>query len=236
MMLSSMVVNPAGLGIVLALLGGGGPQADSSSWDKLYNQKAYVFGTDPVPLLKEYIHMFRRGRALDLAMGEGRNAVYLAEQGFDVTGVDFSSVALEKGRKLAAERKVELHTVQADLHEFRIEPESYDLITNIYFPQRYLFEQIKAGLKPGGIFVYEQWHPYGWKTHGAPGGQKQPRFSAEESELYQYSDVHLEELAQIFAGYQIVLYREAVIDQSGAGSRRGVMLTEVSSLIVKKPF
>jgi SAM-dependent methyltransferase len=220
----------------LCLLGAGPePPSDPSSWDKFYSREAYVFGTDPIPLLKEYVHTFRRGRALDLATGEGRNAVYLAEQGFEVTGVDFSRVALEKSRKLAAERGVVIATVQADLREFRIDRESYDLITNIYFPQRELFDQIKAGLRPGGTFVYEQWHPYGWKTRRPPTGK--PREAApEESEVWQYSDVGLEELARIFSGYQIVLYREAVVDQSGFGPRRGVMLTEVSSLIAKKPF
>ena len=223
--------------LLFLLAAGPGAQPDPSFWDKFFSQPSYVFGTDPIPLLKEYVHLFRRGRALDLAMGEGRNAVYLAEQGFDVTGVDFSKQAIEKSRKLAAKRSVVLNTIQADLRDFSIDRAGYDLITNIYYPQRHLFDQIKAGLKPGGIFVYEQWHPYGWKTRKPILSEKPSSPKPEEAELFQYSDLHLDELAHIFADYQIVLYREAVVDQSiGLGSRRGVMLTEVSSLIAKKPF
>jgi SAM-dependent methyltransferase len=210
-------------------------QSDAAFWDKFFSRDSYVFGTDPVPLLKEYVHMFRRGRALDLAMGEGRNAVFLAQQGFDVTGVDFSKQAIEKTRKLAASRGVAVHAIEADLRAFSIERASYDLITNIYYPQRHLFDQIKAGLKPGGIFVYEQWHPYGWKTRLANDRAAPPK--AEEAGLFQYSDLQFEELARIFSDYQILVYREEVVDQSIAiGSRRGVMLTEVSSLIAKKAF
>ena len=218
----------------MSLPGAGAPQSSSASWDRFFSQGDYVFGTEPIPLLKEYVRTFRRGRALDLAMGEGRNAVFLAEQGFEVTGVDFSQVAIEKSRRLAAARRVSLTAIHADLRDFVIPPDTYDLITNIYFPQRDLFDQIKAGLKPGGVFVYEQWHPYGWRTRS---GGKPPQFKPEEAELYQYSDLGLEELARIFSGYQIVLYRESVVDQSlGGGQRRGMMLTEVSSLIAKKPF
>jgi len=209
---------------------------EAAGWDKFFSHDAYVFGTDPIPLLKEYVHQFRRGRALDLATGEGRNAVFLAEQGFDVDGVDFSAVALDKTRRLAAAHTVTVRTIQADLRQYRIEPQTYDLITNIYYPQRNLFESIKAGLKPGGVFVYEQWHPYGWKTRRSPAPILHAPGAPTEAEVYQYSDVRLDELAAIFAGYQIVLYREATVDQALAGGRRGMMLTEVSSLIAKKPF
>jgi SAM-dependent methyltransferase len=223
----------------LALLLGtaAGMQSDSSSWDRLFSQEGYVFGTDPIPLLTEHIHMFRRGRALDLATGEGRNAVYLAEQGFEVTGVDFSKAAIAKSQRLAAERGVVLKTIIADLHDFSIDREAYDLITNIYYPQRDLFDQIKAGLKPGGIFVYEQWHPYGWKSSTHRSRSTPPKATTAGSDVFQYSDIEFPELAAIFAEYRILLYREAVIDQSFAiGSRRGVVLTEVSSLIAQKPF
>ena len=115
-----------------------------------------------------------------------------------------------------------------------IEPHLHERLTH---GQRHLFEQIKAGLKPGGIFVYEQWHPYGWVTRRPPPSRRAQAPRIGGSKVFQYSDIRLEELARIFADYQIVLYREAVVDQSvDFGSRRGVMLTEVSSLIAKKPF
>lgn len=241
MMANSRVIRRTAFALAVAALAVStskrpGAQSNSSAWDRFFAPTAYVFGTDPIPLLKEYAPLFRRGRALDLATGEGRNAVYLAEQGFEVDGVDFSSVALEKTRRLAKSRSVVVHTVQADLRGYQIPANSYDLITNIYYPQRDLFDQIKAALKPGGVFVYEQWHPYGWKTRKTPVPVLHPFGAPTEAEVYQYSDVRLEELATIFASYQILLYREATVDQALGGGRHGVMLTEVSSLIAKKPF
>jgi SAM-dependent methyltransferase len=108
----------------------------------------------------------------------------LRAEGFDVLGVDFSKQAIEKARRLATKRGVVVRTLEADLREFSIEPASYDLITNIYYPQRHLFDQIKAGLKPGGIFVYEQWHPYGWKTRRAEANAAPATPKSEESSSF----------------------------------------------------
>jgi SAM-dependent methyltransferase len=93
------------------------------------------------------------GKALVLAMGEGRNAVFLAEQGYDVDGCDISTIALKKANRLAAERGVRIRVCQADLRVSKLEQEKYDLVTCIGYLQLDLIPQMKASLKPGGMVV-----------------------------------------------------------------------------------
>ena len=69
---------------------------DKDRWNKKYDTEVYLFGEKPIPFLVDNIHILKKGIALDVAMGEGRNGVYLATQGFDVTGFDISEKGLEK--------------------------------------------------------------------------------------------------------------------------------------------
>jgi SAM-dependent methyltransferase len=105
---------------------------DRSVWDRRYAAGAFVWTVRPNRLLVQETQAFPPGRALDLACGEGRNAVWLAEQGWRVTGVDFSQVGLEKARRLAAARGVEGDWVAADLLEYRPEPRAFDLVLVLY--------------------------------------------------------------------------------------------------------
>ncbi|TAJ98704.1 MAG: class I SAM-dependent methyltransferase [Candidatus Manganitrophaceae bacterium] len=109
----------------------------------------------PVPFLVEQLPRLRNGRALDLAMGEGRNAVYLAEQGFTVDAVDLSEKAVRKGMALAHGRGVSINGIVADLDHYRIPPDRYDLICCFFFLARPLFSEIAKGLRPGGALVYQ---------------------------------------------------------------------------------
>lgn len=103
----------------------------------------------------ENVDILPVGRALDIAMGEGRNAVFLAKKGFVVEGVDLSEVAIRKAKRLAKENKVEILTIAADLNTYQIKPETYEVILNIQYLQRSLVPQIKRGLKRGGVVVFE---------------------------------------------------------------------------------
>jgi tellurite methyltransferase len=112
--------------------------------------------TEPSDFLVENIRLLPTGRALDIAMGAGRNAVYLAKMGFDVEGVDISSEAVESALRLAGEKGVSIRAKTADLErEYRIEPQAYDVIICFNYLQRSLIPQIKQGLKQGGMVVYE---------------------------------------------------------------------------------
>lgn len=204
-----------------------------AAWNKIFENPGYVFGTEPIPFLVENIDLVPRGRALELAMGEGRNAVYLARQGFKVTGVDISEVAAEKCKRLAARHKVEVEIVIADLRDYKIPADTYDLITNLYYPQPDLIPKIKAALKPGGFFMYEQWRPYRGGL-GLPGGSSG---AGSGGNVYQYSDLGRDELLSQFRDYRVHLYREAIVNHAiTGGPARGLLMSEVMSLIAQKPF
>lgn len=128
---------------------------ERTAWDKTYLRKDYLFGKDPSDFLVKNVEQLPLGPALDIATGEGRNAVYLAKKGFQVEGVDISVVGLRKAQKLAAENGVKLQTVNADLNKYKIRTNYYSVILNFLYLQRNLFPQIKAGLKKGGVVVFE---------------------------------------------------------------------------------
>src|SRR5216683_1426696 len=94
-------------------------------------------------------------KALDLACGAGRNALWLAEHGWEVTAVDGAAAAIEILRSRAVERGLKINTVVADLEkdEFEIEPSRWDLVAICYYLQRNLFEPAKRGVTPGGILI-----------------------------------------------------------------------------------
>ncbi len=137
-------------------LTGDDADTDKARWDKLYSKnKGYVFGKDPAAFLVESLPLLPVGRALDIAMGEGRNAVYLAKKGFHVVGVDISEIAIRKAKRLATENGTRIRTVIADLSKYQIQPESYEVIMDFYYLNRSLVPQIKKGLKRGGVVIFE---------------------------------------------------------------------------------
>jgi tellurite methyltransferase len=128
---------------------------ERTAWDKTYARKDYVFGKDPAPFLVENADKIPKGKVLDIAVGEGRHAVYLAKRGYAVEGVDISVMGLRKAKKLAAENGVTIQTVNADLNRYKIRKNSYSGIVNFFYLQRNLFPQIKLGLKKGGVLVFQ---------------------------------------------------------------------------------
>ncbi|MBE0431210.1 MAG: methyltransferase domain-containing protein [Dehalococcoidia bacterium] len=111
---------------------------------------------EPARFLAENIDLLPRGRALDIAMGSGRNAVYLAKMGFTVEGVDNSSEAIEQALALAREEGVSIQTRVEDLNRIPyFEEEAYDLVICFRYLQRSLMPQMKNWVKPGGMLVYE---------------------------------------------------------------------------------
>lgn len=140
---------------LMALTGDSDYGDDRTAWDKTYARKDYVFGKDPALFLVDHVGKLPKGRALDIAVGEGRNAVFLAKKGFQVDGVDISVVGLRKAKKLAAENGVKIQTINADLNKYKIKAGAYSVILNFYYLQRNLIPQIKLGLRKGGVVVFE---------------------------------------------------------------------------------
>ena len=129
-------------------------------WDEKYAADEYIFGTEPNDFLKANADKLKPGSVLCLADGEGRNGVYLAKLGFDVTSIDLSAVGLEKAQELAKKCGVKIKTIQADLNDFIIEPGSWDNIISVFChlpePLRKKVHSASAlGLTQGGTFLLE---------------------------------------------------------------------------------
>ncbi len=128
------------------------------SWNKRYGATDLVWGAEPNRFVEEALRDVEpRGWALDVACGEGRNAIWLAERGWRTTAVDFSCVAIERGRKLAARRGLEVEFIEADLTSWVPEPGAYALALVLYLhippeQRRQMWAQLAMGLAPGGEF------------------------------------------------------------------------------------
>jgi cyclopropane fatty-acyl-phospholipid synthase-like methyltransferase len=135
-------------------------------WDGHFATPDYIFGTEPNVFLASQQALLKPGqRALAVADGEGRNGVWLAEQGLQVVSVDFSAPAVEKARRLAAERGVTVESHVADVMAWDWPVGSFDVVAAIFIQfvspgQRpTLFQHLKDALKPGGILMLEGYTP-----------------------------------------------------------------------------
>lgn len=125
-------------------------------WNQLYQGDRYLFGKEPVDSLKLLAPHLRKGRAMDIAMGEGRNAVFLAGQGFQVDCIDASSVGVEKAKKLATEKSVKIEPKVQNLDFFLMPLMKFDTVVMTYFkPQARFFSEVRRGLVVGGTFLLE---------------------------------------------------------------------------------
>ncbi len=133
-------------------------------WNEKFAATDYAYGTEPNDFLVSAVTKLKRGATLSLAEGEGRNAVWLAQQGFTVSAIEQSEKGVGKTLRLALKRGVIVMAERGELETFHIQPNSWDLVVSIYAhtPQelrRKLHRQVVAGLKPGGVFVLEAYTP-----------------------------------------------------------------------------
>ncbi len=129
---------------------------DKEKWNAKYGSSACLAGREPSEWLVDHADLLTgKGQALDIAMGEGRHALFAALLGYDVLGVDISDVGVSRAESLARQNKLTIRTRVADLDHYQIEENTYDLILCFYFLERNLFEGIRKGLKPGGILIFE---------------------------------------------------------------------------------
>ena len=171
------------------------------NWDERYRDPEYVYGTEPNGYLVSVIDRIPRGAVLCLCEGEGRNAVYLAEQGCEVTAVDASEVGLNKAQQLAAERGVDIRTIVSDLAHFRIQADAWDAIISVFchVPPEIrapLHRQCVAGLKAGGVLVLEAYTPrqIDKGTGGPPRAELTMHLEALERELAGLELLHAVEM------------------------------------------
>jgi SAM-dependent methyltransferase len=183
---------------------------DRERWDRQHSAEQ---GGDAasgflVKILDAEAWQIPRGRALDLASGKGRNALFLAERGFDVVAMDISPVALAEGKRRAEEKHLALEWQAVDLEQARLPESGYDLIINFNYLQRSLLPQIKTALAVGGYVIFET-YLIDQQTLGHP---KNPAYLLRHNELL-----------EIFAGFRILCYREGRFsDHDNPAFRAGI--------------
>jgi len=131
---------------------------ERADWNRKHGEAGRLFGAEPNRFLVAEVEGLNPGRALDLACGAGRNAVWLAEQGWTVTGVDFSDVGLASAAELAADRGVEVDWIDADLRTWEPPAGAFDLVAVLYLQipaeeRRVVLARAAAALAPGGTLL-----------------------------------------------------------------------------------
>lgn len=195
-------------------------------WDERYQQDAFVYGDAPNDFLAEHVGFLKPGSCLCLAEGQGRNAVWLAGQGFSVTAVDQSAVGMERAQDLAQRRGVELLTDVADLADYDLGVERWDNIVSIFghLPsklRRDVHRRVVAALKAGGICLIEAYTPDQLGTAGTGGPP--------DADMMPTSDL----LAVELAGLEIVFTREIVREVNEGEFHKGE--GAVVQFIARKP-
>jgi SAM-dependent methyltransferase len=133
-------------------------------WNERFAEAEHAYGTAPNDFLREWAARVPAGKVLCLAEGQGRNAVFMAEQGYEVTAIDNSAVGLTRAQELAAQREVGITTSHADLNDFVIEPGHWQGVISIFCHvpaglRRRLHVDVVNGLAPGGVFILEAYTP-----------------------------------------------------------------------------
>lgn len=149
----------------------------TTHWDEVYAAPDYIFGKAPNAFLVSQHALLKPGQgALAVADGEGRNGVWLAEQGLDVLSVEYSKPGVEKAKQLAKERGVQMRFEVADVLNWHWPVAAYDVVAAIFIqfaspPDRAkLFLHLQAALKPGGYLILQGYTPkqVEYKTGGPP--------------------------------------------------------------------
>jgi tellurite methyltransferase len=183
-------------------------------WDKRYRLREHAASdleAGPTPLVTKTALELQPAKTLDLACGAGRNAIWLAEHGWEVTAVDGAPSAIEILKARARERGLKIEAVVADLEkdEFEIEPSRWDLVLMCYYLQRNLFEPAKRGVGRGGALIAI--------VHMNEPGEADGPFRLRPGQLAQY-----------FAGWEILHLREGKADDPA--HRRAV-----AEIVARKP-
>lgn len=135
-------------------------------WNERYSKAGYLFGTEPAQFLRSHkAYLKPRSKVLAVADGEGRNSVYMAEQGLNVVAMDGSYIAIEKARALAMSRDVTVDFVESDIAAWDWDQAQYDMVVAIFIQfvgpaqRAEIFAGIKRTLKPGGVLMLHGYTP-----------------------------------------------------------------------------
>ncbi|MEM7195718.1 MAG: class I SAM-dependent methyltransferase [Pseudomonadota bacterium] len=170
-------------------------------WDERYSADEYAYGTEPNDFLRENFHSLPQGKVLSLAEGEGRNAVFLARSGFQVTAVDSSIVGLDKGKRLAARHDADVEFVHADLADYDIGRSAWDAIISIFCPlpseiRHALHRQVESGLKKNGVYLVEAYTP-AQVLNDTGGGKDQDLMQTKASLVAELAGLQFDHLVEL---------------------------------------
>lgn len=126
---------------------------DKDKWDHRYSGRDGG-ASGPDALLHSFRHLLTSGKALDIAAGSGRNALFAAERGYTVDAVDISPMALKQLNEAAKEKNLPVNCIEADLDDYHLPEDTYDLVLVFQFFSRSLTTPIERCLKPGGLLFY----------------------------------------------------------------------------------
>jgi SAM-dependent methyltransferase len=186
-----------------------GRRLEVDRWNRMLTSEKPTFNTDPNAFLVEMVKGRKPGTALDVGMGQGRNAIYLAQQGWDVTGFDPAEKAVAQAQATATKLGVKLNTVVQGSEDFPFGENKWDLIVLSYVGFRDEIEKIVRAMKPGGIVVVEGFHRDVTRTNSVGGGVV---FDSNE-------------LLKLFAGLRVLRYEDADAKLDfGSGQGRAVRL------------
>ena len=181
----------------------------SPDWDARWREKAVTANWQPDTWLQRVRSFLPEGSVLDIACGMGRNTIYLAEQGFAVTAVDKSEVALSLLAAEAQHRGLEIETLQLDLESSPVLPLGpFDLLLNFFYLHRPLLPLELDRVRPGGVAVF--------RTFSSAGSDQ---FGAIRPEIA----LHPGELLEIFSGWEILLHEEGLEPSAKGGSLAGIV-------------
>lgn len=197
-------------------------------WEKRYNTDAYIFGKAPARFIAEHSDYLTAGQsALVIADGEGRNSVFIAQQGMQVTAQEFAPSAISKAKALATEAGQDITFEQSDIFARHWEVDTYDLVAGIFIQftgpdgRRKIFDGIKQATKPGGLVMLHGYSPkqleYG--TGGPPFAENM------------YSEVILR---AAFVGWEILQCREYDRDVQEGSAHVG--MSALVDLVARKPI
>jgi tellurite methyltransferase len=157
------------------------------------------------PFLRKILSFQKKGKALDVAMGKGRNSLFLAQNGFQVDGIELSRESIDESKALFAKKQLEVNIIEADLEKYVLPVDSYDLVICFFYLQRDLFPQIRSAVKKGGFVVYETFLIDQHIVHGSP---RRKEFCLEYNEL-----LHL------FDDFRVHYYEEGISENSKITAR-----------------
>ena len=176
-------------------------ESPSAMWEQRFAGETYFYGTEPNEFLRTSLPTLPKGAAMCLAEGEGRNAVFLAESGYQVSSVDLTQAGVDKTKRLAEERGVKVNAVVGDLADLDLGHERWNLIVSIFAHvppdvRRLLHRRVVDSLKPGGALLLEAYTPdqVGRGTGGPPIVELTMTLDSLREELSPLFFAHAEEL------------------------------------------